>query len=1120
MLFTADSNQIVPFQPPVEIALEMSENPPSSITAPSVERISDEDFVINSTPQKGLGLATLKNSLSMFSDPQADATNEKSGITEEEKQKISAIQRQKLLERKTYESAVNRWRQEARLLEGLGINSSLKSAPMGAMMWKWHENLKPLLKEEISKCNESEEKVTKTPADKERCLSGPFLQMLAVEKVSTIAILSTMGHICRRGANENGMTLAGTVVAIGEAMEEESSIEMIEKDIEKGSWRSINSPAKLKKLARRLRNQSANNTLTKFVALDEKRNEQQQWSKAIKVRVGVILLSILMKVAKMDVISTDPKSGAKTFESQPVFFHSYSYARGKNIGSIRLNRSLIAQLSSEPVHCTLEKHLPMLVEPKPWVDFNNGAFLNHRVEAVRNKTYDWEQLRYNTTAASNGDMNQMFAGLNILSRTPWRINRQVFDVMVAGWNSGEKLGKIPPEKLPVESPDEPPPSADILVRRLWVRQMKEVDTQRASLKSQRCFVNFQLEVARAYLNETMYFPHNMDFRGRAYPMVPFLNHMNADPCRSLLNFAKGKELGENGLRWLKTHLASLYGYDKASFDERHAFTNDHLSDIYDSATNPLEGKRWWLQADDPWQCLGACIELKSALDMPDPRRFISHLPIHKDGTCNGLQHYAALGGDSLGASQVNLEPGDRPSDIYTRVAGMVQARVAEDAANGNEMARLLNGKITRKVVKQTVMTNVYGVTFIGAREQVYRQLKDTLIDFPNTETISKIRAANYIATEIFSALSTMFTRAQDIQHWLGDCARRISRSVTPEHIEAIRNHQTDPNSPYGRTVLGKKSKVKEKDLFKSTVIWTTPLNMPVVQPYRESDKKFLHTNVQKINIEDGSSALGSTNLRKQLQAFPPNFIHSLDATHMMLTALKCNESGLTFAAVHDSFWTHATDVDTMNGIIRDAFIRMHSDDIIRRLRAEFITRHKGCLHLATINAYSPLGQEIKNWRKTLKFAPKGSKRRIEELLMERRRQELLASEKSEERLEGESMITGAKIYEDFANKKDLHDLTAKETLDEHRIGHVPESIPEIQDGDIDFDTSIGPTFNDPASSAEAEDDAENVSENEELVATAKKKSIKRTIWVWLPIQFSPVPSKVSIRQMNFTQSAY
>lgn len=32
------------------------------------------------------------------------------------------------------------------------------------------------------------------------------------------------------------------------------------------------------------------------------------------------------------------------------------------------------------------------------------------------------------------------------------------------------------------------------------------------------------------------------------------------------------------------------------------------------------------------------------------------------------------------------------------------------------------------------------------------------------------------------------------------------------------------------------------------------------------------------------------NAVKQASAFPPNFIHSLDATHMMLTALECRVS--------------------------------------------------------------------------------------------------------------------------------------------------------------------------------------------------------------------------------------
>ncbi|RKP05385.1 DNA-dependent RNA polymerase, partial [Thamnocephalis sphaerospora] len=164
--------------------------------------------------------------------------------------------------------------------------------------------------------------------------------------------------------------------------------------------------------------------------------------------------------------------------------------------------------------------------------------------------------------------------------------------------------------------------------------------------------NYKIEIARAFLGETIYFPHNLDFRGRAYPIPPLFNHLGNDICRGLLLFAEGKELGARGLSWLKIHLASLSGYDKHSFAERIEFVNNHLEDIFDSADHPLTGKNWWRKAEDPWQCLAACIELTEALRSPDPEKYKSRLPIHQDGTCNGLQHYAALGGDSAGATQV------------------------------------------------------------------------------------------------------------------------------------------------------------------------------------------------------------------------------------------------------------------------------------------------------------------------------------------------------------------------------------------------------------------------------------------------------------------------------------
>lgn len=76
---------------------------------------------------------------------------------------------------------------------------------------------------------------------------------------------------------------------------------------------------------------------------------------------------------------------------------------------------------------------------------------------------------------------------------------------------------------------------------------------------------------------------------------------------------------------------------------------------------------------------------------------------------------------------------------------------------------------------------------------------------------------------------------------------------------------------------------------------------------------------------------------KQKNAFPANFIHSLDSTHMMLTSLECHHNGLTFSSVHDCYWTHASDIDQMNYFCRKQFIQLHSEPILDNL-AEFLRK--------------------------------------------------------------------------------------------------------------------------------------------------------------------------------------
>ena len=177
----------------------------------------------------------------------------------------------------------------------------------------------------------------------------------------------------------------------------------------------------------------------------------------------------------------------------------------------------------------------------------------------------------------------------------------------------------------------------------------------------------KLSVAQKNKDETaIYFPHNIDFRGRAYTMHPHLNHLGSDICRGLLKFGETKPLGESGLRWLRIQVANVYGggVDKLPLDQREQFAIDNIDLVSDAATNPLRGKRWWLNAEDPWQCLAACMELHQACLCPDPRTFESSLPVHQDGSCNGLQHYAALARDEEGGRAVNLLPGEAPADVY------------------------------------------------------------------------------------------------------------------------------------------------------------------------------------------------------------------------------------------------------------------------------------------------------------------------------------------------------------------------------------------------------------------------------------------------------------------------
>lgn len=65
-------------------------------------------------------------------------------------------------------------------------------------------------------------------------------------------------------------------------------------------------------------------------------------------------------------------------------------------------------------------------------------------------------------------------------------------------------------------------------------------------------------------------------------------------------------------------------------------------------------------------------------------------------------------------------------------------------------------------------------------------------------------------------------------------------------------------------------------------------------------------------------------------AIAPNFVHSMDAAHLMLTVDASVTEGIqNFALIHDSFGTHAANTEKLARILREQFVEMyHKNDVL------------------------------------------------------------------------------------------------------------------------------------------------------------------------------------------------
>lgn len=523
----------------------------------------------------------------------------------------------------------------------------------------------------------------------------------------------------------------------------------------------------------------------------------------------------------------------------------------------------------------------MLVPPMPWVQNGDipGGYLKNRTPLVSRPS------RAHKDFIARTDMTPVFDSLNALQRHGWRINKKVMRVVEQMWRDGDVFDGVP-NPNDVDRPARAPEGASAEEVRRAKQARASVYSQNVALKSERtAFISMLNEAQRFSEKEALYAPHQMCFRNRCYPLPSALNHHSADVQRGMLMFSQADELTDNARRWLLIHAANCWGQDKVPYDDRVEWACDNLNEMAKMASDPIE-HQGWKKADKPFQFLATCIGLFD--DEVGAR-----IPYQADGTCNGLQQYAAIGRDADAAALVNLVHGDRPSDVYTAVLNVVLEKVKEDALAGNNLAIRLLPHLNRKTIKQPVMTVVYGVTQYGATDQLYDQLTF------EEDTDKRSEQAKYLVRIVTKSIGDVMKSAERSMKWLSGAAHALASDG--HHVE-----------------------------------WLSPIGGPCRQDYSVYARCQIETVMGRVEIPGEAK---KPKIGKQASAFPPNYIHSVDASHMMMTAKRCTDDGMPFSGVHDAFWTTAAHADRLHYHLRESFVKLHSRPLMQELHQWFAKRY-------------------------------------------------------------------------------------------------------------------------------------------------------------------------------------
>ena len=504
---------------------------------------------------------------------------------------------------------------------------------------------------------------------------------------------------------------------------------------------------------------------------------------------------------------------------------------------------------------------PMLIEPNDWTHEKCGGYVLN--EVMRGH----DMVRRGNPTCIQGERPIEF--LNRIQKVAYRLNP--FTVGVA--EELDRLERAVGKFLPIIHHDLPPKPVDIETnkeaRHSYNRQAAEVYNLQAQEFKKSCRTRMTMEAIQRFKSKDKFFiPWSFDYRGRAYPIPAFLTPQDTDFGKSLLSFAESAYMTPEAEDWLAFQVATTYGLDKATMQDRLDWVKNNTHIISCVASDPILHIHEWEAADEPWQFLAACDEYYHCVLKCD-RHFTSAM-VATDATCSGLQILAGLAKDKNTASLVNVLPSDKPQDAYA-----VVARTATPFCPNS-----IRNHMDRKVVKRVVMTVPYNAKPFSNRGYIKDALLEKGIEIDKDDLTKTVIAVR-------NAMDEVVPGPMAVMSW-----------IESEVAKAI-------------------------DMGKTELTWSTPSGFVVTQKLMKKDTIRIELQLMgdcKLTVATQDS--DKVDKQHHKNATAPNLIHSLDASLLHFSALAFNAP---IALIHDSVLCRATDMSVLSAVVRETYMYLFAE---------------------------------------------------------------------------------------------------------------------------------------------------------------------------------------------------